>query len=175
MKLEESGPVDGDNTLISSARGELQGQTTLAIIMETLLKEYDAHEMPITFITDNQGIQKSCHNLKIHHVGHHRNANMDLQMEHATRMKDLHITHEWVKGHQDKNIQWESINKLAQLKLTPAATLNLYCDRKASDAHKRSLPIPNGDVLPVEKWALFSTYPETRKITGKLNVGVIQS
>jgi hypothetical protein len=85
--------------------------------------------------------------------------------------KKLHM----VKRHQDSATQWESINDLAKLKLSPAATLNVYCDRKASEAHQQSLSLSNGDVLPAEKWALFSNYPEPRKITGKLNEGVIQT
>jgi hypothetical protein len=175
MKLEGSGPVDGDPYTMSSARGELQGQTALAIVTSTLLKEHDAQNAPVSFYTDNMGIQKSCKNPKIHRVGHHRNANMDLQLEHATWTKNMCITHDWVKGHQDKDAQWDTIEDLKQLKLNSAATLNVYCDRKASKAYQHSTTISNCDVLPSEKWALFSMYPERRKITGKLNEGVLQT
>ncbi len=96
MKLEGSGPVDGDKNAMSSARVELQGLTALAIISEPFLKEHDANDMPITFLTDNQGIQKSCYKPKIQRIGHHRNANTDLQMEHATRVKKMSISHERV-------------------------------------------------------------------------------
>jgi hypothetical protein len=60
MKLEGSGPIDGDKQAISSARGELQGQTALAIITEALLMEHEATDIPVTFFTDNQGIKKCC-------------------------------------------------------------------------------------------------------------------
>jgi hypothetical protein len=175
MKLEGQGPVDGDTLAMSSARGELQGQTALAIMTGALLMEHDATDTPITFYTDNQGVQKSCHNPKTHRIGHHRKANMDLHMEHAVQVTDLNIKHEWVKGHQDKDAPWETIEELYDLNLSVAATLNIYCDRKASAAHQSSLSDPVGDVLPAEKWALFSSYPNTRKITGHLNEGILQT
>jgi hypothetical protein len=53
MKLEGSGPVDGDPYTMSSARGELQGQTALAIVTSTLLKEHDAQNTPVSFYTYN--------------------------------------------------------------------------------------------------------------------------
>ncbi len=50
-----------------------------------------------------------------------------------------------------------------------------YCDCKASKAHTLSYSDPNGELLPAEKWALFSSYPTTRKITGKISKGIMQS
>jgi hypothetical protein len=85
MKLEGHGPVDGDKSAMSSARGELQGQTALTIITEAFLSAHNETDMEVTFYTDNQGVQKSCNHPKIRRIGHHRKANMDLQMEQATR------------------------------------------------------------------------------------------
>lgn len=160
---------------VSSARGEMQGQTTLAIVTETFLKEHGANTTPVTFHTDNQGVQKCCHNPKIHRVGHHRRANMDLQMEHAFRTKSLPITYEWVKGHQDKEMEWDTIEELRESDLNPAATLNVYCDRMASEAHKHSTSDSVADILPAEKRALYSRFPEYRKITGKLTNSILQT
>jgi hypothetical protein len=70
---------------------------TLAIITDILLQEHNANEVPITFISDNKCMQQGCNNIKINRVGHHRKANMDLQMEHVTRAKTLNARHEWVK------------------------------------------------------------------------------
>lgn len=175
MKLEGYGTVDGDTIAMSSAHGELQGQTALTIITEAFLTEHDAKEMAVTFYTDNLGVQKSCTNPKINRIGHHRKANMDLQMERASRKAKMNIKHEWVRGHQDNDHTWDTVDELCELQLTPAATLNIYCDRKASDAHKLSMLDSNGEVLPAEKWALFSNYPNPRKITGKINEGIMQS
>jgi hypothetical protein len=175
MKIEGCGPVDGDKQAMSSARGELQGQTALAIITETFLNDHDAGTTPVTFYTDNQGVQQCCNNPKIHRIGHHRKANMDLQMEHSIRTKSLTVKHKWVKGHQDKDMEWDTIEELKDLDLDPAATLNIYCDRRASEAHKFSVSISLADVLPAEKWALYSRAPEPHKITGKLTESILQA
>jgi hypothetical protein len=175
MKIEGSGPVDGDTSTMSSSRGELQGQTALAIITKKLINEHNAHDIPITFFSDNQGVQRCCSNSKLHRIGHHRKANIDLQLEHNKSLKDLNISHKWVKGHQDKDQTWDTIEELRDLNLTLAATLNIYCDRKATEEHQRSVTDPSCDVLPAEKWALFSRVPTTKKITGKLNDGIIQT
>ncbi len=87
MKIEWSGPVDGDTNAMSSSRGELQGQTALAIISESFLKDHNATDIPITFFTDNLGVQKYCSNSKIHRIGHHRKANVDLSWSIATECK----------------------------------------------------------------------------------------
>jgi hypothetical protein len=87
----------------------------------------------------------------------------------------MQIKHEWVRGHQDKDSTWDTIDELYDLELSPVATLNVYCDRRASDAHKFSSSDPNADVLPAEKWALFSRCPTARKITGKINEGILQT
>ncbi len=175
MKLEGYGSVNGDKNAMSSSHGELQGQTALEIITEAFLQEHDATDMPVTFISGNQGVQRSCNNPKIHRVGHHHKANMDLHMGLANQSTNMCITHAWVKGHQDKDLTWNTIEELCDLDLTPAATLNVYWDHKASEAHKWSTSDSNGDVIPAEKRALFSTYPLPRKITGKLNEGILQT
>jgi hypothetical protein len=129
----------------------------------------------LTFLMDNQGVQKSCHNPKINRIGHYRKANIDLQMELVKQTSELNIKHEWVRGHQDKDLNWNNIDELRDLDLTPAATLNIYCDRIASEAQKSMSSHPTGEILPAEKWALFSTYPNNRKITGNLNEGILQT
>ncbi len=53
--------------------------------------------------------------------------------------------------------------------------LNIYGDWKAMEEQLRSSTDPNGNVLPAEKWALFSRVPVTRTITGKLNGGILQT
>jgi hypothetical protein len=115
MKLEGYGTVDGDTIAMSSARGELQSQTALTIITEAFLSEHNANEMAVTFYTDNLGVQKCCTNPKINHIGHHRKANMDLQMEHASQKAKMSIKHEWVRGHQDKDPTWETVDELCEL------------------------------------------------------------
>jgi hypothetical protein len=175
MKLEGHGPVNGDKLTMSSARGELQGQTALTIITEAFLSAHNETDVGVTLYMDNQGIQKSCNHPKIRRIGHHRKANMDLQMEQATRAERMQIKHEWVRGHQDKDSTWDTIDELYDLELSPVATLNVYCDRRASDAHKFSSSDPNADVLLAEKWALFSRSPTARKITGKINEGILQT
>jgi hypothetical protein len=121
--------------------------------------------MPVTFFTDNQAVQTCLTNNKLNRIGHHRKANIDLQLEHNKNVQDLNITHKWVKGHQDKDTPWNTMEGLIDLNLNPAATLNIYCDRKASEEHTKSITDPNCDVLPAEKWALFSRISVTKKIT----------
>ncbi len=82
---------------------------------------------------------------------------------------------EWIKGHQDKGHQWEDIRDLAHLKLNPAAYLSIWCDANAAKHRERNVSAPDAEVLPIEKWAVYSCYPITRKITGKLEHGIHES
>lgn len=175
MKIEGSGPVNGDKETMSSARGEMQGQTALAIISEAFLTEHDAKDMPITFFTDNQGVQQTCQHPKLHRIGHHKKANIDLQMEHVQVSQRMNFTHEWVRGHQDNDMEWNTIEELNELNLSAVATLNIYCDRKASEARQYHTSDQDAEVLPAEKWALYSTQPTRHKITGKLSEGILRT
>ncbi len=55
MKLEGTGPVDGHAIDMSLARGELQGQTALAIMSKVLLTQNHATDIAVTLISDIKG------------------------------------------------------------------------------------------------------------------------
>ncbi len=78
-------------------------------------------------------------------------------------------TVQWVKSHQDDDTPWTTNSDLIDLKLSPEATLNVWCDRQANEAHTGHQSFPDAEVLPAEKWALFASTPHTYKITGKLD------
>jgi len=59
--------------------------------------------------------------------------------------------------------------------LSAVATLNIYCDRKASEARQYHTSDQDAEVLPAEKWALYSTQPSRHKITGKLSEGILRT
>jgi hypothetical protein len=96
-------------------------------------------------------------------------------MEYHSTSKSLHKKIEWVKGHQDKGKKWECITDLKDLKLTSVAYLNIWHDWQADQARQKATSFPDADVLPAEKWAVFSCYPITRKIIGKLDQGIHES
>ncbi len=80
LHIKGSGAVDGHASDLSSARGELQGQTATAVISKLLL---DAHNtnIPTTLMGDNQGVQKQCSNISQSKLRHHRSPNIDLHLE----------------------------------------------------------------------------------------------
>jgi hypothetical protein len=71
--------------------------------------------------------------------------------------------------HQDDATPWTTNRDLIDLKLSPEATLNVWCDQQANEAHKVSQTFLDAEVLPAEKWALFASSLHTYKITGKLD------
>jgi len=64
--------------------------------------------------------------------------------------KDLKVKSEWVKGDQDKGINWSSTTELSSKDLPIDATLNILCNKMASDAQQEGCPIPDAPVLPRE-------------------------
>jgi hypothetical protein len=99
---------------------------------------------------------------------------MDLTMEYNSITKDIQIKSEWVRGHQDKEMTWDTIPDLQNLQLSNTAKLKILCDKYASDAQKIFISDPEGDILPSEKWVVYTTAPSSRKITGKLKDAILQ-
>lgn len=153
MSITGYGAVDGHVMDLSSSRGELQSQTAMTVIAKALLQANDALDIPITLYGDNQGIQTKCSHPKMNKLHHHHGPDSDLMMEYCNASEDLHITHEWVKGHQDKGASWNTIEELKSLDLSNSTTLKIWCDRKAEYARLQDLSDPNVDVYPTEKWA----------------------
>jgi hypothetical protein len=56
MSIQGVGAVDGDLTTMSSTRGELHGQTAMAIISNTLLHSHNASNIKVILHSDNQGV-----------------------------------------------------------------------------------------------------------------------
>ncbi len=54
MHISGGGPVAGFQANMSSARGEIHGQTALAIMSNNLLKAHNKQNMPVIFYGDNQ-------------------------------------------------------------------------------------------------------------------------
>jgi hypothetical protein len=72
-------------------------------------------------------------------------------------------------------MEWTHITEVKSLKLSLAAYLNIWCDHQADNARKKNASFPNADALPAEKWAVFSSYPVTRKVIRKLDIGIHES
>jgi hypothetical protein len=175
MHISGKGPVDGYQADMSSARGEIQGQVALAIMTKLLLHSQQSPTTKVIFHGDNIGVQRKCSTCTTRRLRDHRQPNQDLYLEYHSASKNLSKKVEWVKGHQDKGQDWTTIKDLKPLNLSPAAYLNIWCDRHADEARKTHVAFPDGDVLPAEKWALFSCYPVSRKIIGKLDKEVHES
>jgi hypothetical protein len=103
------GPVDGLPSDLSLARGELHGQTALAIMAEKLLTSTACTDHPIKLIGDNKGIQEKKAYCKHNKLNHHRNANVDLYPEYEKAANQLHCTVTWVQSYQDHDTPWENI------------------------------------------------------------------
>jgi len=157
---------------MSSARAELQGQTALAIMTSYLVKLHQIHRLPITFSCNNKGILDGCNNSSQAKLCYHRRANMDLYMEYWHASKGLQIKNTWVKGNQDKGLNWSTTEELASQNLPVEATLNILCDKMASEAQKDGCPCPNAPVLPNERWALYINHPVPRKVTGRMEQAI---
>lgn len=154
MRIYGSGTADGFRHDLSSARGEILGQTALVIMKQNLLKAHDHPDMPVIFYGDNTGVQRKCQTALLNKLRDHQQPNHDLYLEYHKTAQSLNKIVKWIKGHQDQGTEWEEIQDSKHLKLEPAAYLNIWCDTAATKEHDWSVPIPDADVLPVEKWAL---------------------
>jgi hypothetical protein len=160
-------------TDLSSARGELQSQTAMTIITKSLLQAHNANNISITMLGDNKGVQHICQHTHINRLKHHRDPNIDLLLEYTAARNDIQIKSEWIHGHQDKDMEWSSIEELTNLPLSNSAIMNVWCDYKAEMARHTHFSHPDAEVLPNEKWAIFSSSPILRKITGALDYNIL--
>lgn len=175
MIIHGAGPVDGHYKYLSSARGELQGQTAAAIAIQQLLRAHKSHCTPVHLYGDNQGIQNKCTTFRPRKMKSHREPNIDLLLEYQTTTKNMQKQNHWVGSHQDKDTPWDTTTELLDLKLSPEATLKVLCDKMATDARLNNTSFPDADVLPSEKWALFACHPVMHKITCKLETALMNS
>jgi hypothetical protein len=146
MIMHGAGPVDGHYKYLSSAHGELQGQTAAVIAIQQLLRAHKSHRTPVHLYGDNQGMQNRCTTFQ------------------PRKMKS-----------QEKDTPWDITTELLDLKLSKEATLNVLCDKMATDARLYNHSFPDADVLPSGKWALFACYPVMHKITCKLETALLNS
>ncbi len=134
MYLNGEGIVDRSKEYLSSTRGEAQGQATLAVMASLLLHANDSVHTPIKFVGDSKGVQTKTAETGFHKLQHHREANADLFLEYHRHANKLNKMVAWVKGHQDDDTPWETIEELKDLKLSPEATMNIWCNTRAARA-----------------------------------------
>ncbi len=164
--------VDGYHCNLSSAHGEIQGQTAAATLIHGLNKTLNTSNVTIQLFGDNQGVQNKCKRQTVTKLRSHRDPNADLFMEYHAVTSTFNPKVHWVRSHQDKDTPLETIEDLKELKLSPEATLNMWCDKQAEIACQEDISYPDADILPAEKWALFTTTPDYYEITGKLNEAI---
>jgi hypothetical protein len=133
MYIQGAGAVDSDTSMMSSTRGELHGQTAMAIMSDIFLTAHNDTTAKIVLYGDNKGVQQVCSTIQVGKLKHHRQPNMDLKLEYKNASSKHHITNEWIKGHQDKDREWQTISDLQNMKLSNTAILNTICDRKANE------------------------------------------
>jgi hypothetical protein len=136
---------------------------------KTLLQTHNALNMKVILHGDNQGVQQICSTIQTTNLKHHRQPNIDLIIEYTKAREGFHITNEWTKGHQDGNKEWTNINYLQNMQQSNLVIMNTWCDRKAYEARTTYITHEDADVYPNEKWALFTTTPMLKKITGQLD------
>ena len=73
MPLTGIRPVDGHTIDLSLSRGELQSQTAMATMTNSLLKASKATDIPVTLIGDDKGVLTKCaspiiNKIKCHHA-----------------------------------------------------------------------------------------------------------
>lgn len=173
MHVSGEGIVDGAREYLSSTRGELQGQAALTVMTSVLLQANDTLDTQIKLVGDNKGVQMKTSKAGYHKIHHHREANSDLFLEYYRHAQTINRKVAWVKGHQDDDTPWETIKELKELKLSPEATMNIWCEKRAEAARQNDITIPDAEVLPAEKWALYSTYPQTKKNIGNITEEII--
>lgn len=169
MTIQGAGTIDEYEKYMSSAHGELQGQTAAAIIIQRLLHMHNALQTPVHFYGDNQGVQSKCTTYSLHNLKTHREANSGLLLEYRDDTRNIQKQVHWVHSHQDDGTPWTATDDLKELKLSHEATLNVWCDRMADQAHLSDHSYPDADVLPSEKWALYSCVPVFHKIMCSLD------
>ncbi len=59
----------------------------------------------------------------------HREPNSYLFDECKAAMKGIHKQMHWVASHQEDGTPWKTTEELIGLKLSPKATLNVWCDK----------------------------------------------
>jgi hypothetical protein len=84
MTISGAGTVDGYEKYMSSTRGELQGQTAAAIIIQGLLRSHNGVNPQVHFYGDNQGVQSKCSTYTPRKMRVHREPNSDLLLEYNT-------------------------------------------------------------------------------------------
>jgi hypothetical protein len=168
MNISGGGAVDGTPNDLTSYRGELQGQTALAIMAQQLQQITDANDVTFHMYGDNLAVQNKCKNISTSKIKHHREPNMDLLMEYKAATENLQVTTHWVQSHQDKDTPWYDFSELKDLRLPMDATVNVWCDKLAEQNQLKDTSFPAISVLPSEKWALFTNIPLPHKIIGRL-------
>ncbi len=81
MHISGYGPIDGYQADLSSARGEIQGQTALAVMSTMLLQAHNNNNTAVTFQGKNLGVQRKCQSMAGYRIRDHRKLNQDLYME----------------------------------------------------------------------------------------------
>jgi hypothetical protein len=89
---------------------------------------------------------------------------MDLYLKYLNHSKGLNISNKWVKGHQDGRKPWEMLHDLLQYDCGLIVKSNMLCDKRATEAQTPDTFTLGLDVLPSEKWALYSNQPVTGNI-----------
>jgi hypothetical protein len=93
-----------------------------------LLQSQQSTETKVIFYGDNIGIQRKCSTRATRRLRDHRQPNQDLYLEYQAASESLHKKVDWVKGHQDKGHDWNTITDLKALNLSPSSYLNIWCD-----------------------------------------------
>jgi hypothetical protein len=169
MSITGAGPVDGYSKYMSSTRGELQGQTAAAIAVQCLLKQHPDATPQVHFYGDNQGVQSKCSTYTPRKLRTHRDPNSDLLLEYNAASRNMSKQMHWVASHQDEGIQWTTSEELKMMKLSHESKLNIWCDKMAGEARQLDQSYPDAEVLPSEKWALYSCVPTFHKLTCHLD------
>jgi hypothetical protein len=165
MIISGAGAVDGHEKYMSSTRGELQGQTAAAIIIQGLLRSHNGVKPQVHFYGDNQGVQSKCSTYTPKKMRVHREPNSYLLLEYHAATKNMKKQAHWVASHQDDKTTWTTTAELKELKLSHESMLNVLCDKMAGEARLLDQSYPDADTLPSEKWALVSPVPTVHKLT----------
>jgi len=164
LSIYGSGFVDGYVPHMSSTHGELHGVTALSIITDLFCQH--AH-LPgqLTAICDNQGIIQKCNSAITHSLRKQRDPNFDLLMTHYHFKQKTNMMSEWIRSHADKS-PWETVDDLILQRLSRDEIFNVWVDRMVEHAWQHKSPdIPDPPPNPIERWAIYSRYPFSHKVT----------
>jgi hypothetical protein len=156
---------------MSSTCSELHRVTALSITTDLFCQHAYIHGK-LTAICYNQGVIQKSNSAITHSLRKQRDPNFDLLLTHHHFKQKTNMTIEWIRSHADKS-PWESADDLILQRLSHNEIFNVWAHKMAEHAWQhKSLAIPDPPTNPIERWAIYSRYPYSHKVTNHFQLEI---